>query len=115
MGLMTSMRGVAVQSKDPYNWYGIARFNLLQPPFNNRKLRRAVLAAVRQEDYMGAAFGDDPSVWQSCRAMMPCGVPDVAEIGQAAMPGLPLDAARKAVAESGYAGERTVVAARQSA
>ena len=111
MGLMTGMRGVAVQSKDPYNWYGIARFNLLQPPFNNRKLRRAVLAAVRQEDYMGAAFGDDPSVWQSCKAMMPCGVPDVAEIGQAAMPGLPLEAARKAVAESGYAGERTVVLA----
>ena len=109
--LMTKARGVAMQPKDPYNWFGIARFNHLQPPFNNRKLRRALLAAVNQDDYMRAAFGDDPAVWRTCHAMMPCGVRDVTELGQADMPALSLEAARKAVAESGYNGERTVVLA----
>ncbi len=109
--MMTKARGVAVQPKDPFNWFGIARFNHLQPPFNNRRLRRALLAAVNQDDYMRAGFGDDQAVWRTCRAMMPCGVRDVTEMGLADMPALPVEAARKAVAESGYNGERTVVLA----
>ena len=46
-------------------------------------LRRAVLAAIHQEDFMRAAFGDDPEVWRTCKAMMPCGVKDVTELGGA--------------------------------
>ena len=109
--LMEKSKGVVVKPKDPYNWYGIARFNLLQPPFNNVKLRRAVLAAINQEDYMRAAFGDDPRTWRACRAMMPCGVRGVTEFGRADMPAVSIEAARKLVAESGYKGERTVVMA----
>lgn len=60
---------------------------------------------------MRAAFGDDQAAWQVCRAMMPCGVQGVEEIGAAAMPGLDTEAARRAVAVSGYNGERTVVMA----
>ncbi len=104
-------RDVAMQAKDPYNWYGIARFNHLQPPFNNVRLRRALVAAVRQDDTMRAAFGDDPAVWRTCKAMMPCGVQDVTELGQADMPALSIEAGRRAVAESGYKGERVVVLA----
>ena len=109
--MMEKARGVVVQPKDPYNWYGIARFNLTQPPFNNVKLRRALLAAVNQEDYMRAAFGDDQRTWRTCAAMMPCGVKYVTELGKADMPALNIDAARKLVAESGYKGERAVVLA----
>jgi peptide/nickel transport system substrate-binding protein len=109
--LMEKSKGVVVQPKDPYNWYGIARFNHLQAPFNNVKLRRAVLAAVNQDDYMRAGFGDDPRTWRTCRAMMPCGVKGVTELGQQAMPALSVEAARKLVAESGYKGERAVVLA----
>ncbi len=109
--MMEKARGVVVQPKDPYNWYGIARFNLLQPPFNNVKLRRALLAAINQEDYMRAAFGDDQRTWRSCAAMMPCGVKYVNELGKPDMPALNIAAARKLIAESGYNGERTVVLA----
>ncbi len=109
--MMEKARGVVVQPKDPYNWYGIARFNLMHPPFNNVKLRRALLAAIHQEDYMRAAFGDDQRTWRGCAAMMPCGVKYVTELGKADMPALRIDAARKLVAESGYNGERAVVLA----
>jgi hypothetical protein len=40
------------------------RLNHLQPPFNNPALRRALLGAVSQDDYMAAAAGD-PSNWHS--------------------------------------------------
>lgn len=103
--------GVALQMKDPYNWYGLARFNHTQAPFNNIKLRRAVLASIHQDDYQNAAFGDAPNVWRTCKAMMPCGAPDVTQLGEAAMPGLSEAEARKAVAASGYNGERTVLIA----
>ena len=111
MGLVAKSRGLTLQPKDPYNWYGIARFNHLQAPFNNVKLRRAVLAAVHQDDYMRAGFGDDQATWRECRAMMPCGIADVTELGKDAMPALSEAAARAAVAASGYNGERTVVMA----
>jgi peptide/nickel transport system substrate-binding protein len=109
--MMEAARGVVVQPKDPYNWYGIARFNLMHPPFNNVKLRRALLAAIHQEDYMRAAFGDDQRTWRTCAAMMPCGVKYVTELGKQDMPALDIAAARKLVAESGYNGERAVVLA----
>ncbi len=44
------------------------RLNCLQPPFNDVAIRRAVLLGVNQEDYMRATFGDDQSLWRTCRS-----------------------------------------------
>ena len=35
------------------------RLNKLQPPFNNVAIRRAVMMAADQEEYMGAVYGDE--------------------------------------------------------
>ena len=40
------------------------RFNHTLPPFDNPAIRRAVLSAVRQRDYMTAIVGDDHSMWR---------------------------------------------------
>ena len=37
----------------------LMRLNHLQPPFNDPRIRRAVLMSVDQEEYMRAANGDD--------------------------------------------------------
>ena len=42
----------------------ILRFNHLYPPFNNPAIRRALLGAVDQADFMTAAYGDDPKGWR---------------------------------------------------
>ena len=48
------------------------RLNNLQAPFNNEAIRRAVMMAVDQEDYMGAVYGtDDKSVWRPAAACSP--------------------------------------------
>ncbi len=106
--LVQRARNLRLESKDPYGWAGILRFNHLHPPFNNVKLRRALLAAASQPDFMRAGAGEGDEAWRSCRAYLPCGAPDVSETaGIAAMP-MPEDlgAARRAIADAGYNGER---------
>ena len=50
------------------------RLNWLQPPFNNQKVRQALLHAVSQRDYMDAQVGD-PKAYRVCWAMFGCDSP----------------------------------------
>ena len=109
--LMNSARNLRVESKDPFGWMGLLRFNHLQPPFNNIRLRRAVLAAANQADFMQAGASGGADAWRTCRAYFPCGAPNVSETsGVVSMP-MPEDltAAKRAMAESGYNGEKVVL------
>ncbi len=100
--------GVKVANADPF--FAALRFNCIQPPFNNAKLRRAVLGAVDQTDYMAAIASGDEHAWRTCFAMFGCGLPHVRELGETAMkPPRDLSAAKAAVAASGYAGEKVVI------
>jgi peptide/nickel transport system substrate-binding protein len=87
---------------------GYIRFNHLQSPFNNVLMRRAVLAAVNQETYMRAVTGNDPSSYQLCQSMFPCGTPYATNVGASRMPGS-LDAAKKLMQQAGYKGEKVVL------
>jgi peptide/nickel transport system substrate-binding protein len=44
--LLTKNKDIKVENTDPLGAMGIIRFNHLQPPFNNEKLRQAVLSVV---------------------------------------------------------------------
>ena len=102
-------RNLASMIADPSGRLSVMRMNCLQPPFDNVRTRRAVLAAVNQEDYMRAAVGDDHDLWRTCRSLFPCGTPyESQDVGPGLMRG-DLAAARKLLAESGYAGQKTVV------
>jgi peptide/nickel transport system substrate-binding protein len=110
MPLIQRHRDITVQRQDPFGFISLARFNHLQPPFNNPALRRAVLSAIRQEDYMRAIMGDDATQWRECLAMAPCGLPEVTAPWNQAMPQpTNLDAARAAVKAAGYKGETVVI------
>jgi peptide/nickel transport system substrate-binding protein len=88
----------------------IARFNFLNPPFNNVALRRVVRDAVQQDDYMRAIAGDDPAEYATCYAMFLCGLAGVTEYGKATMAG-PKDMGRlrQSVRDAGYGGEKVVI------
>ena len=55
---------LTVETLDPSGLPGMLRFNHLQPPFNNPAIRRALLGAVNQSDYMQAVAGEDRSLWR---------------------------------------------------
>jgi len=48
---------------------GTVRFNQLHPPFDNMKMRQAVLAVADQRDYMAAMAGD-PVNWRTCPSVL---------------------------------------------
>ncbi|MSO99838.1 MAG: ABC transporter substrate-binding protein [Acetobacteraceae bacterium] len=55
---------VRVEIKDRNGTLGLLKMNNLQPPFNNVAIRRALLGAVNQKDFMTAIVGDDPAMWR---------------------------------------------------
>jgi peptide/nickel transport system substrate-binding protein len=59
---------VRVPIIDPTGNCAILRPNHLHPPFDNPSVRRALLGAVDQSEFMTAVVGDDQSLWKT-----PCG------------------------------------------
>ena len=87
---------------------GVVRFNQLHPPFDNVKMRQAVLAVADQRDYMSAMAGDQ-SNWRTCFSVYACDAePDEDDGGILSGP-RHWDRAKRLVAEAGYKGERIVI------
>lgn len=99
---------IVVASTDPLGNVAMARFNHLQPPFNNPKIRRAVLTAMNQDDYMTAALGDR-RYWRNCYSVFPCGTPLANEAANDVMKAANLEAARKQLRAAGYDGTPVVL------
>jgi peptide/nickel transport system substrate-binding protein len=101
---------LSVAVPDPLGFISTLRMNHLQPPFDNPALRRAILRAVNQEDYMTAVMGTDRSLWRTGVGVFTPGTPLATDAGMEAMR-FDLDRARREVAASGYRGEPVVVLA----
>ena len=63
--MLRAANGVRVAVNDPTGNIAIMRMNQLWPPFDNAAIRRAMLGAVNQEDFMTAVAGTDHSIWQT--------------------------------------------------
>jgi len=88
---------------------GVVRFNHLNPPFNDVRMRQAVLAVADQRDYMSAIAGD-PRNWRTCFSFYACDGPEPDEQGGEALSGSrDYEKAKRLIAEAGYKGERVVV------
>src|SRR5258708_1192467 len=104
--LLRKNRSVAVDIKDPLGNIGSFRMNHLYPPFNDVRARRAILMALSQEDYMRALVGDDPALWKPVPGFFTPGTALYTEEGGDILKGpRNLDAAKKLLAQSGYASE----------
>ncbi|MBC7635003.1 MAG: ABC transporter substrate-binding protein [Acetobacteraceae bacterium] len=56
---------IRVEIKDPTGVIGFLRMNCLIPPFDNPAIRRALIGAVDQQDYVTAIAGTDPANWRT--------------------------------------------------
>jgi peptide/nickel transport system substrate-binding protein len=100
---------VKVAIVDPLGNIGVLRFNQLQPPFDNPKMREAVLNLVNQKDYMAAVAGDD-KYWKTCVAIFVCGGPFETTAGaDALLHGPNIEKAKALIKEAGYNGEKIVL------
>jgi peptide/nickel transport system substrate-binding protein len=104
--LLRRNRNILVDIANPLGNVGSFRMNHLHPPFNDVRARRAVLMALSQEDYMRAVVGDDPELWKPLPGFFTPGTALYNEEGGEILKGpRNLDAAKKLLAASGYAGQ----------
>jgi peptide/nickel transport system substrate-binding protein len=103
---------LTVVTADPTGNMACMRLNELNPPFDNPAIRRALLKAVNQRDYMDAVAGTDPKMSVVPSGIFCPGTP------MASMAGLDVftaprdyDAVKKEIAAAGYKGEKVVLLA----
>jgi peptide/nickel transport system substrate-binding protein len=78
--LVEKDKNVRLQTIDKSGRQYVLRFNTLQKPMDNAKVRQAVVAALKQKPFLDANVGD-PRFFQECKSLYPCGLPLASEKG----------------------------------
>ena len=107
---MRATRGLKVQTNDPLGTLEMLVFNQLQAPFNNEKLRQALLPAIDQSDFVTSIVGSQTDLGRTGVGFYPEGSPYASKAGLAALSGpRDLAKAKSLIALSGYKGEPIVI------
>ena len=103
-------RDIALKRGNPLGTFGTGIFNTLHPPFDKPAVRRAVLRAMSQQDFMTAAAGADPSLWNDKAGVFTPGTPLATDVGMEAITGpRDIERSRKEIRDAGYNGETVVL------
>jgi peptide/nickel transport system substrate-binding protein len=92
----------------PLGGQNILRFNHLEPPFDNPKVRQAAMAALNQDMFLQVQVGI-PGLSRACFSVYPCRTPYATTAGMDAIAHPNPGRARQLLAESGYAGTPIVL------
>ncbi len=103
--LLKRNKDIHVDIADPLGNIGILRMNHLLPPFDDQRVRHALMMAVDQSDYMQAIVGNTPDLWKPVAGYFPPGTPLFTEAGGDVLKG-PRDyaGAKKLLQQAGYNG-----------
>jgi peptide/nickel transport system substrate-binding protein len=103
-------RNVRVEMQESTGILNVFRMNHLQPPFNNPAIRRALLGAMKQEDYVIPVAGSDPSMWRVPTGFFTPNTPMANDAGMEALTGpRDYDKVKRDLAAAGYRGEKVVM------
>ena len=100
-----------VEVLDTLGNFAVIRPNHLHPPFDNPRIRRAVMRAVDQADFMTAVSGDDRALWQDGVGFFPPGTPMASDTGLEAVRSPSIEQAKQDLKAAGYRGEPVVLLA----
>ncbi len=105
---LENRKDIVIGKTGPDPFIGFARFNHRIPPFDNAEIRRAVMMAMDQRDYMKAAIGSK-KYWHTCYSVYPCNSPLATDAGSDFLKKGSLEAAKKALKKAGYDGTPVVI------
>ncbi len=107
--LLRRASGVTVQQIDPFGQITMLIFNTKAPPFDNPRLRHALLTGVSQSDCMQAVVGDEAAIMRAGLGVFTPGTALASEDGLDLVRGpRDMELTRRLVRESGYQGETVV-------
>ncbi len=112
LGLLNADKNLTVRTNDPHGFIATMRFNQLQPPFNSDAIRRAIVGAIQQSEYMIGMAGTDHAMWNDrCGYFCP-GTPMASDAGMEALTSpRDLDKVKRTLETAGYKGERVALLA----
>jgi peptide/nickel transport system substrate-binding protein len=108
--LLKKQQRLKVETVNPTGTIATLRFNHLIPPFNNPAIRRAMLGAIEQADYMIGAVGTDETLWRDKVGIFCPDTPLASDVGmQVLTTKRDLAKVRHDLDSAGYGGEKIVV------
>jgi peptide/nickel transport system substrate-binding protein len=107
-GLLRSDKNVDLVTLIKWGGQYIFRFNQLFKPFDNAKIRQALLYAFVQKDVLDATIGD-PAYYKVCKAMFICDTPYATTAGFADKYEGNIARAKELLKEGGYDGTPVVL------
>lgn len=109
LGSLQQDKNITVRAVDPFGLQTMLRFNHIRPPFNDDKVRRAVLETIDQAEYL-RVLSDDERSWEKCRSFYICGTRFGRDLAPAdLLLSKNLDKAKATLASSSYKGEKVVL------
>ncbi|MCK8783617.1 ABC transporter substrate-binding protein [Roseomonas sp. NAR14] len=101
--LLKRSRTLSVEPIDTLPLCGMLRLNHLHPPFDDKRVRQALLPAIDQADFMSAIVGPDPSQYDARCGVFTPGTPLANQAGLEPLLGpRSLDRAKALLREAGY-------------
>ncbi len=106
VGSLRTTRGIKVEVVETKGLIGFLRFNFLFPPFDNPAIRRVVLKAVNQREFMEAVVGGNAPFDSQC-GIFTTGTSMANDAGMEMLSGThKLDDLKRELKAAGYAGEK---------
>lgn len=106
--MLARAQDVVVAPNDPLGYVLFAVMNSLHPPFDRVEARRALMAAIRQSDFMAATVGDR-NPWRECAAIFGCAPEEDAQFAELGWPLQEAPRAAEMFRAAGYDGRPIVV------
>lgn len=101
--LLRRNRQIAIEQIDPLPLVGVLRFNHLHPPFNDKRVRQALLPAISQADFMSAVVGPEPDLFVENVGVFTPGTPLASDVALESLKGpRSIERARALLKEAGY-------------
>jgi peptide/nickel transport system substrate-binding protein len=109
--VLSRNKGIRIEPASRLGTIGSGIFNHLHPPFDKPAVRRLMLEATSQADFLTAAVGADPANWRDHVGFFTPDTPMASDAGLAALSTPRRDPAAlgRALRDAGYQGERVVV------
>jgi peptide/nickel transport system substrate-binding protein len=101
--LLRRNRQIAIEAIDPLPLVGVLRFNHLHAPFNDKRIRQALLPAISQTDFMSAIVGPEPDIYMDNVGVFTPGTPLATTAGLEPLAGpRSVERAKALLREAGY-------------